>query len=118
MNREIKFRAWIGKMEQMSDEVTVKWDGSFSAVIGGINGYSTADGGVLMQYTGLKDKNGKEIYEGDIISFDDARDVVEWDESAGAWGARDCNPPLDRPHYWNDYKVIGNVFENKELLTN
>jgi uncharacterized phage protein (TIGR01671 family) len=57
--REIKFRAWIKDSERMNYSFTILE-----------NPYIPNDEVVLMQYTGLKDKNGKEIYEGDIIRRD------------------------------------------------
>lgn len=82
----------------------------------------------LMQFTGLLDKNGKEIYEGDIISSLYRRDgckgvyVVRWDEkSARFYGERHgihqqinvTVSPLD----WGGCEVIGNIYETPELLT-
>lgn len=80
----------------------------------------------LMQFTGLLDKNGVEIYEGDIIAshprFEnipthgryDTAEVVEMRQIDGSDDMGiDC---IGYPLYWTDKEVIGNIYENSELL--
>ena len=63
---------------------------------------------ILMQYTGLKDKNGKEIYEGDIVQFLIHRKLVEWSQEEARFT---CPGAVNG-------EVIGNIYENPELLEN
>jgi uncharacterized phage protein (TIGR01671 family) len=124
--REIKFRVWIKEdksmvngNENMNNKIsflggihyihTDRADGLMDQVFIGKGGnYRTPDEAILMQYTGLKDKNGVEIYEGDILCYEATGNIAEcyWNEN-GFW------------HDWEDLgllKVIGNIYETPELL--
>lgn len=118
--RQLKFRAWDG--EKMQDRCTLLVDISDGALYD-----NRADDYIewpLMQYTGLKDKNGKDIYEGDILAFDakewyrcsderfDKDYLFEVSQSeTGEWiGAGICTE-------WSTYcEVISNIYENQDLL--
>lgn len=108
--REIKFRAFADS--EMTRSFVLKDD--YKAI-----GYYAARGFPIMQYTGLHDKNGKEIYEGDILSGD-GRWIVIFEYSQ--WGL-DCLEK-ERRHEWLPFdecdiekcEVIGNIHDNPELL--
>ena len=133
MNREIKFRAfWNGNMHRVN---TVSMDGlTINIDMTGIEGYTAHDSkwvdvlnepkAMLMQYTGLKDKNGKEIYEGDVLhmqiksTVNNNNIIVEIYFQNGVFWFKgkfysDCNW-----HFYNarDREVIGNIYENPELI--
>ena len=114
--REIKFRAWDIEAKSMETDIDLFWFEENAIgrwpCIG--SGYQ------IMQYTGLKDKNGKEIYEGDIVDgipghYGPLRAVVEYNDGEFR--------PLDtysvREEGWDGPEkllVIGNIYENKDLV--
>lgn len=75
---------------------------------------------VLCQYTDLKDKNGKEIYEGDVVGgTHDYLDEVIWSNERGQWMLDNGINPDDtlwEIHRDNDIEIIGNIHENPELM--
>ena len=156
--REIKFRAWHRREEKMIDVRDLSWfvssgctklkpsSGTFERHVKDEDGkYSHTDEYAdifaeefeLTQFTGLKDKNGKEIYEGDIVNikYDDSEDdwigngnaIVEY----GKWDDGDCEQGfgfyyksicdnmsnINIDGEGNECKVIGNIYANPELLT-
>lgn len=77
----------------------------------------------LMQSTGLKDKNGKEIFEGDIVDYKGRKAVVKWHSSYASFIYRFVDELQKRVSEWHPlflayyrFEVIGNIYENKELL--
>lgn len=134
--REIKFRAWDSvlneyrKLDMNSGKQNL---GMGFEVMGGINSNITtiyhSVGDVIEQYTGLNDINGKEIYEGDIVNVTWQRDDVEGENYAIAYDPNnDGYPAFELVDWYEDVNglscayidgqitVIGNIFENPELL--
>ena len=119
MSREIKFRIW--------SYIRYKKSYGFVYSIGLIANDETLETDEIMQYTGLKDMYGTEIYEGDIVSFeDDPNGVVKWNSDFSCWTywesqhinneeeVFDWSQLLKR--HCNHYIVRGNIYENPELL--
>ncbi|WP_236809606.1 YopX family protein [Bacillus glycinifermentans] len=140
MMREIKFRAWNAPLKKMdySPLNAVGFDGKVYYGNADITGFFEN----IMQYTGLKDKNGREIYEGDIIHcvhwFFDGNEIEE--HFTASVGFRDGSFTLENinSRYYSDYtaeengkgicwigdinyceedyEVIGDVYRNPDLL--
>ena len=129
MSREIMFRAWDTcnkKMvysgfyiDQFSGNCYWAWEDIEPFDRHGIE--SCEPQPILMQYTGLKDKNKKEIFEGDILnSKEDSPILVSWNKRFSSfcldkkgwafshWFGESCNP--------EDCEVIGNIYENAEFV--
>lgn len=85
------------------------------------NGYEgyRVEAETIGQFTGLLDKDGREIYEDDIISFDDGNiGIVEFIRGCFVvkYGKDNVTRSLYEIHNWNNVKILGNRFENPELL--
>lgn len=130
MNREIKFRAWDNENKYM---ITSK-QGIFTALRNSMN-ITVQDNGyynngdllkpnkekyTLMQYTGIKDKNGVEIYEGDLIEYKDSTgkhiEEVKFDKGCFYAGLHGGSSTRVAPKLINARlsKVIGNIYENEQ----
>ena len=114
--RIIKFRAWDGKRMYLP---CISSDGkSLDIEFGEING--EFDNHPIMQYTGLNDKNGKEVYESDLVStkYQKLAKIV-WEDDSACFATETVDKDVigERMYCLSDIeKVIGNVFENPELV--
>lgn len=123
--REIKFLAWDRLKKQMFfvEAITyVKKTGlpKYVYYVGNKSPHSIRTETTLLQYTGLKDKNGKEIYEGDIVRYNTGEAwIVKWSGRGGFIYADNGNKNTAATNQLPDMhevEVIGNIYENPELL--
>ncbi len=132
--REIKFRAWhvMGSVMKYQDRYCfiirdgrTLGNGKDKFIVASYDNekdytylpYGREANSILMQYTGFKSKDGVEIYEGDILKHPKATVQIKWNEKDGCFEA---------PAFEGDYslvfggvkncKIIGNIYENPELL--
>lgn len=145
--REIKFRAWkkTNTPEMFKNVTSVDFKKNVVGLDYKVSSWTlredteSLDNVILMQYTGLKDKNGVEIYEGDcfekvfkmieiptgrvfeqtevgVVKFDDGRFTCH----INGWGHASLRRVLGYQNkdedYWKDGLIIGNIYENPELL--
>lgn len=124
-----KFRAWLKKEKEMIDVDEIHWDrGKFEFIGDGITFQRLANEVELMQSTGLKDKNGKEIFEGDIIKVTNENswlEVVSYEKEKSMFVIEEINRNFKVPSsplydLFNttifESEIIGNIYENPELL--
>lgn len=122
----IKFRAWDKRFSEFVEDFFVSADGKIykktkDTGYGIAISRETSDKIILMQSTGLKDLNGVEIFEGDIVRFFDSLYTVFYDIKEGSYRLK---PHDDRwvVDYMSNFsseesfEIVGNIYENKELL--
>ena len=148
MEREIKFRVWDEGFNRMVHPIGIDWETKDKMIM---YYWATDKDGIskigmpchkelsnIMQYTGLKDKNRKEIYEGDICRFYPNKEetiyfhglaYINDNVVGGQWEIIRCDnidsevpeikgqECLDSSSFWNDdFEIIGNIHQNPALL--
>jgi uncharacterized phage protein (TIGR01671 family) len=118
--REIKFRAW--------DTLRREWASRWLIELSDENATLNNRGNIEVdQYTGLHDKNGKEIYEGDIVKWNDTLWVIVWNKRFCQYILQTVNSFVKQTtvyaewHFFRERmegysEIIGNIHENGELL--
>ena len=120
-----KFRAWLKKEQKMDNYIDhISWlEDELYCIGDGITYMVSAEDLVLMQSTGLFDRNGKEIFEGDILDYRGRKALVRWHGSYASFIYRFVDELQKRNTEWKPLylaymkcEIIGNIYENPELL--
>jgi hypothetical protein len=123
-----RFRAWdTTKKEMFKDTFAITESGQVVVVeqedVMSPPDYVFVDHLVIMQSTGLKDKNGKEIFEGDILDYKGRKVLVSWHGSYASFIYRFVDELQERVSEWHPlflayyhFEIIGNIYKNPELL--
>jgi hypothetical protein len=122
--RQIKFRAWYSKSQTWVYFDLQKGFASDEALQ--IYRDLVLNGVTFYQFTGLTDKNGKEVYWGDIIGMETVNGmipawIVDWHNGYAAFGIKQFLQDKPSVHcginFWKNHEVIGNIFESPNLST-
>lgn len=127
--KELKFRVWDKERETFLNNVFINSDGklyefSKDTMFGTAISFLDSENKKILQYTGLHDKNGKEIFEGDIIKIKDETYRITWN---GCFSSFDMTNIAKAKQYKDLYilnknfeksEIVGNIYQNRELLEN
>ena len=123
-----KYRAWdSAKKEMFKDTFAITESGQVVVVeqesVASSPDYVFVEHLVIMQSTGLKDKNGKEIFEGDIVDYKGRKALVRWHGSYASFIYRFVDELQNRNTEWKPLylaymkcEIIGNIYEHPHLL--
>lgn len=119
-----RYRAWLKEDKEMIDVEEIQfYNGEFDFIGDGITWMCKSSDCVLMQSTGLRDKNGKEIFEGDVVDYKGRKAVIKWHGSYASFIYMFVDELQKRAQDWEPlyfsyyhFEVIGNKFENPEFL--
>lgn len=119
-----RFRAWLKKDKEMIDVEEIHfYNGEFDFIGDAITWMCKSNDCVLMQSTGLRDKNGKEIFEGDIVDYKGRNAVIKWHGSYASFIYMFVEDLKNRNQEWEPlylsyyhFEIVGNKFETLELL--
>lgn len=136
--REIKFRAWDNSIKEMGEVFSIEFDiGRIGMTYTDSTGcniihYQDWERVQLREFTGLQDKHGKDIYEGDIVIYTEFETIISeegtdhneipqygvivWDKSYARFVIKDSCEPYDCMDDDEHLEVVGNIYENPELL--
>jgi uncharacterized phage protein (TIGR01671 family) len=135
MKRELKFRAWDKYTSKMLEQKGISGSNSYISFLDFYydnsedrNFGSVINDLILMQFTGIHDKNGKEIFEGDLLQYDgynfrlinkEKIYQIRYDDNLAQYYAYNLENSFDTflvVRAWKESKIIGNIYENPELL--
>ena len=105
--------------EHMYDHVSVRFTVKGKTIDESYNiGYDGGDNIILMQDTGLKDKNGTRVFEGDVLVFNGDRFVIFRDEERGGFYMNywQFDEQYDLNEFWPTSEIIDNIHVNPELM--
>ena len=123
--KEFKMKAWLKKEKKMVAIIGIDFNYEYIRYTEDSNlfneNYKTAEFKdiELLQFTGLKDNGGQELYEADVIKFNDGIDdiygLISYDDEDGAYRVSYENITEHLSEREGDFEIVGNIFENPDL---
>lgn len=115
--KQLKFRAWEKSLKEIIPVYNINFEAEMINTETAWRDFNEVE---LMQYTGLKDKNGKEIYEGDIVNVNYYGGTPRYEKvhfyTVG--GFIGFHPFTDDGYHWPSHlcEIVGNIYQNPELI--